>query len=507
MNTEMNYPWHVYKKHLVALSCVTALAAFSLVARPAFAEEVKASDTNAKTEVVAPAIENVVATVETKTLDENPTATTTDAPTGTSIINSEATSVTTDTTAIPETAKPSSEASSTVISETNSTRSEIPTSKTGATVSETASMENARYEDISENRLKTDVSSFNNDENTEIQDEDPEENITGGQWYSDVQGSWHYKKDGKDLIGAHVVDNQHVYFHEDGKQAKGESVQRNNHYYFYDQNLGHRITEQFVKVADFPHDEYRYFGKYGVAVTGWQDINGNRYYFYPDTAYRVSIPWYQGDWDDFHKVYIDSKPYYFGHDGELWRNHYVRSLGGIPGGYKSMDFGTFYLGDDGQYVTGWQKKGEKEYYYFEYGRQARGIGFNNNDSQTNVMGQFIRFPEGIRYFEPYTGELVKNRMINNDKNMLFEYSHGYIPGWLYFDKDGIAVTGLQQVWGEYYYFRDAAGLPIRVQGEIVDYKGHKLYFDPNNGQMWRNRNANIDGKNYHIDENGYLTEI
>ncbi|MFR2192712.1 MAG: hypothetical protein ACLS5G_07370 [Streptococcus sp.] len=38
-----------------------------------------------------------------------------------------------------------------------------------------------------------------------------------------------------------------MYFHEDGKQAKGESVQRNNHYYFYDQNLGHRITEQFVR--------------------------------------------------------------------------------------------------------------------------------------------------------------------------------------------------------------------------------------------------------------------
>ncbi|MFQ9890800.1 MAG: hypothetical protein ACLRWM_12155 [Streptococcus sp.] len=65
------------------------------------------------------------------------------------------------------------------------------------------------------------------------------------------------QKDSKDLIGARVVDNQHVYFHEDGKK-EGESVQRNNHYYFYDQNLGHRITEQFVKVADFPHDEYRY---------------------------------------------------------------------------------------------------------------------------------------------------------------------------------------------------------------------------------------------------------
>ena len=83
--------------------------------------------------------------------------------------------------------------------------------------------------------------SFNNDENTEIQDEDPEaiENITGGQWYSDVQGSWHYKSICKDLIGAHVVDNQHVYFHAAMvNKLKGESVQRNNHYYFYDQNLG-----------------------------------------------------------------------------------------------------------------------------------------------------------------------------------------------------------------------------------------------------------------------------
>ena len=80
----------------------------------------------------------------------------------------------------------------------------------------------------------------------------------------------------------------------------------------------------------------------------------------PDTAYRVSIPWYQGDWGlTSIKVYIDSKPYYFGHDGELWRNRYVRSLGGIPGGYKSMDFGTFYLGDDGQYVTAGKRKAKK----------------------------------------------------------------------------------------------------------------------------------------------------
>ena len=85
-----------------------------------------------------------------------------------------------------------------------------------------------------------------------------------------------------------------------------------------------------------------------------------------------------------------------------------------------MDFGTFYLGDDGQYVTGWQKKGEKEYYYFEYGRQARGIGFNNNDSQTNVMGQLL----GSQKVSVTLNLILVNCQKSydyNDKNMLFEY--------------------------------------------------------------------------------------
>lgn len=214
------------------------------------------------------------------------------------------------------------------------------------------------------------------------------------------------QKDGKDLIGAHVVDNQHVYFHEDGKQAKGESVQRNNHYYFYDQNLGHRITEQFVKVADFPHDEYRYFGKYGVAVTGWQDINGNRYYFYP--TLRIESPFLGTK-----EIGMTSIKFTLiaSHTTLDMMVNLAKPLCPISGEFlvairawisehftSAMTDNTLQAG----------KERRKEYYYFEYGRQARGIGFNNNDSQTNVMGQFIRFPEGIRYFEPYTGELSKS---------------------------------------------------------------------------------------------------
>ena len=66
-----------------------------------------------------------------------------------------------------------------------------------------------------------------------------EKNITGGQWYSDEQGNWHYKKDGKDLTGPNLIDGQHVYFDKDGKQVKGNFAQ-DGHY--YDGELGHLTT-------------------------------------------------------------------------------------------------------------------------------------------------------------------------------------------------------------------------------------------------------------------------
>ena len=539
MNTEMNYPWHVYKKHLVALSCVTALAAFSLVARPAFAEEVKASDTNAKTEVVAPAIENVVATVETKTLDENPTATTTDAPTSTSIITSEATSVTTDTTAIPETPKPASDASSTVISETNSTRSEIPTSKTGATVSETASMENARYEDISENRLKTDVSSFNNDENTEIQDEDPEENITGGQWYSDVQGSWHYKKDGKDLIGAHVVDNQHVYFHEDGKQAKGVF---GNDGYFYDKDSGAKIdlgTNRYVYI----NDNWYYLNGEGKILKGDQTIDGVQVHFDPYYGNQI-----KGEFTDSngHAVKANSytspvkyydknsgalvKGQYFNHNGN-W--YYANAEGNILKGEQTIDgvhvyfdsYGVqakdaiaegyyydkdsgarheaprkqfikaggklYYLDDDNKISSGYKKIDGKDYFITGYGEVLRG-----------EFGPYGYEP----YYDSETGAAVRQRgFVKSGRN------------WYYLDDEGNKVLGLAKIDGNLYYFSNPVATKYRmgeqVKGELVKpysffnynrspYDNPVYYFDAETGAAVTNQFFNWKGNWYYFGNDG-----
>ena len=50
-----------------------------------------------------------------------------------------------------------------------------------------------------------------------------ETNVTGGQYYRDEYGYWHYKDaSGKDLTGPQTIDGVKVYFRDSGVQVKGE---------------------------------------------------------------------------------------------------------------------------------------------------------------------------------------------------------------------------------------------------------------------------------------------
>ncbi|MDU2004113.1 MAG: glucosyl transferase, partial [Streptococcus salivarius] len=63
------------KKRLIAFSCATALAGFTLIAKPAFAEEAKA-DSSTNLDVTAATTANVETTadlVETKVVEAPPT--------------------------------------------------------------------------------------------------------------------------------------------------------------------------------------------------------------------------------------------------------------------------------------------------------------------------------------------------------------------------------------------------------------------------------------------------
>lgn len=68
-------------------------------------------------------------------------------------------------------------------------------------------------------------------------------NVTGGQYYSDQNGKWHYRDaNGKDLTGPQTIDGVQVYFDkENGIQAKGVFAKDPNDakkLNFYDKDSG-----------------------------------------------------------------------------------------------------------------------------------------------------------------------------------------------------------------------------------------------------------------------------
>ena len=179
------------KKRLIAFSCATALAGFTLIAKPAFAEEAKA-DNSSNLDVTAATTANVETTadlVETKVVE---------AP-----VTTENVASTENPTNVPEQATTST-ASSEVVSETASTtasESQAPTEPATGQTREAVSTDRAASETASAS----------------------ETNVTGGQYYSDDQGNWYYKDaSGKNLTGPQTVDGVKVYFRDSGVQVKGK---------------------------------------------------------------------------------------------------------------------------------------------------------------------------------------------------------------------------------------------------------------------------------------------
>ncbi|SHM14603.1 glucan-binding repeat-containing protein, partial [Streptococcus salivarius] len=214
MKVHSNFTGPKSKKRLIAFSCATALASFAFIARPAFAEEAKV-DNSSNLDTTAATSTNVETTadlVETKVVE---------APATTEKVAS-----TESTTNVSEQVTTSA-ASSEVVSETAST-----TASESQTPAESATGQTR--EAVTTDRAANEPASVPN-----------ETNVTGGQYYRDEYGYWHYKDaSGKDLTGPQTIDGVKVYFRDSGVQVKGEFTW-DGHY--YDKDSGALVTNKFVE--------------------------------------------------------------------------------------------------------------------------------------------------------------------------------------------------------------------------------------------------------------------
>ena len=424
MKVHSNFTGPKSKKRLIAFSCATALAGFTLIARPAFAEEAKA-DNASNLDATAATTTNVETTadlVETKVVE---------APATTENVAS-----TESTTNVSEQATTSA-ASSETTSETAST-SQTPTE----------SVAGQTREAVTTDRAASETTSTSETSNSET-------NITGGQYYRDEYGYWHYKDAiGKNLTGPQTIDGVKVYFTPGGVQVKG-NFGWDGHY--YDKDSGALVTNKFVE----EYGRTYYVDENGNKAIGSKEINGAWNYF------------------DKHGELITNN---FAPDGRYY-DKYGKQVDFGRNRYFELNGEWYYAGNDGAILKGPQTIDGVKVYFHQNGIQAKG--YFVKDEEDNKS----------RYYDKDTGALATNQYViayNPYKHRIERY---------YVNDQGIRLTGPQTIDGKQVYFDTYEG------SQVFDNFADDGYFydqDGNRVNLGINRYVQVKGNWYYVGEDGKI---
>ncbi len=524
MENKVRFKLHKVKKHWITIAASSLAIGASLIGLGQVgADEVKPETTA----VTSP--ENVVSDSNLETSASLITRTEV-APASTTVEKASSEAVSSDTASTNATSQPT---------ETTTTQPANETDKKGgaAPVNETTTADRS-----------VEISSGTSDNATTSQ-ETPSQ---GGKFTSDDQGNWYYlDSDGHKLTGPQTIDNFNLYFHDNGIQAKGEKITIDGKDYYYDKDNGRKVTDTSIEVdgktyladADgiltektqlptqvvtgghFQSDnqkDWYYYTANGEKLTGWQNVDGVILYFDKDGRQAKDKI-----------VQIDGKTYYFDkNNGRMVKNQWASvNVGGISP--ASKDYRSYYLGNDGAAVTGWQDIDGKRLYFTETGiYAANGIYSINGKNYLFEKGQLVKDAYGVvdkpgaRVRFKYTyrtnsdGEVLTGKQIIDGTEYVFASKGQVVDGIIGYDSKLYLVTdskieknyfgalfSKKTFWGgpsfSGIYGTDKNG--VLLEGIQRGSDGYLHYFQPKvesiNKPTWKE----IDGKRYRLTKS-YRTE-
>ena len=482
MKVHSNFTGPKSKKRLIAFSCATALASFAFIAKPAFAEEAK-TDNASNLDATAATTANLETTadlVETKVVEAPATA--------------ENVTSTESTTNVSEQATPSAASSENASEIASTTASESQASTESAT--------GQTREAVTTDRVAGETATATADTNSET-------NVTGGQYYRDEHGYWHYKDaSGKDLTGPQTIDGVKVYFNPSGVQVKG-NFGWDGHY--YDKDSGALVTNKFVE----EYGRTYYVDENGNKTIGSKEVNGAWYYFeqYGELIKNNFAP--DGRYYDKYGKQVDfGTNRYFELNGE-W--YYAGNDGAILKGPQTIDGVKVYFNQGGVQVKGYFVKDEGDnksrYYDKDTGALATNqyvIAYNpykhrNERYYVNDQGIRLTGPQTIDgkqvYFDTYEGSQVFDNFADDgyfydqDGNRVNLGINRYVQvkgNWYYVGEDGKILRGEQTIDGAHVYFEYGSK---QVKGDF-DY--NKQFHDKDSGNLVTNRFVTVKDKTYFI---------
>lgn len=249
------------------------------------------------------------------------------------------------------------------------------------------------------------------------------EGILATNRFASKSGSRYYLDDqGKPVTGYQTIDGKLYYFNSEGVMVKGFRKHGSGKLRYYSPETGAAISDVYVAHRD---GTYYYFDQNGVgriaegdlqikdsSLRGLQTIGSHTYYF--DSEGQVV----KGQW----LTAEDGKTYYF-EDGSgiMAINRFI-----------TKDNQSYYLGADGQPLTGDQLINGKIYSFSKDGKQRKGF-------------EQLIDSQNARYFDTDTGELVTNRFAIRARIGIFY--------WTYLGEDGEGLTGDHVLNGVTHHFR------------------------------------------------------
>ena len=482
MKVHSNFTGPKSKKRLIAFSCATALASFTLIARPAFAEETKA-DNASNLDTTAATSTNVETTadlVETKVVETPATTENVASTESTTNVSEQATT---------------SVASSEVASETASTtasESQAPAeSATGQT-----------REAVTTDRAANETASATETSNKET-------NVTGGQYYRDEYGYWHYKDaSGKDLTGPQTIDGVKVYFNPGGVQVKGEFAW-DGHY--YDKDSGALVTNKFIDSYSSRYylDEngnkvigpkeingvWNYFNQYGEQVKGrfasdgrYYDENGKQVDFGTNRYFELNGEWYYAGNDGAilkGPQTIDGVKVYFDQGGVQVKGYFVKDSTDKNERYYDKDSGALATN---QYIIAYNPYRHRNERYYVNDQGIRLTGPQTIDGKQVYFDKY----EGCQVFDNFGDD---GYFYDQDGNRVDLGANHYVQvrdNWYYVGNEGKILTGEQTIDGAHVYFEYSGE---QVKGDF-DYKNQ--FHDKDSGNLVTNRFVTVNDKTYFI---------
>lgn len=289
--------------------------------------------------------------------------------------------------------------------------------------------------------------------------------------------------------GIQKVGNDSYYFSNTGEMQTG--LRKVNYVlYLFDPESGKMKTG--VNKVD---SKVYCFGTDGKAVSGWHtEKNGEKYYFSPST--NAAFKGFKT---------IDSKQYYFNSDGVKTTGVILDTAKGkyryiedtpVKNAFVKFNGGKYYIDKNGYAVTGLNKISGNMYYF---GKNA-----------AMMTGGYLI--DGKRYFfDVETGKAITGiKERENGKKYYYNGANGVgtglkkVNGDLYFfDNDGTMKSGQREVNGKWYYFDNQTGKAVNGWRENIVSSGnvYMYYYSPTDHAAVTGLQK-IDNDYYFFSENG-----